>query len=92
MLGKKLSPILNQIEETIWDFEMHNEGNPEFTLEGFRSSMKIFMCCLMDKMWKLQENENLDIEDRIKMAEKCGNDVRNIVKTYTNIDTHDLYI
>jgi len=31
------------------------------------------------------------ITDREKMVQKLGEDVRQLVKTYTDIDTHDLY-
>jgi hypothetical protein len=49
------------------------------------------MSVLMDKIWNLQCNENMDMEDRVKMVEKAGNDIRNIIKIYTDIDTHELY-
>jgi len=93
MIGKKLSPILNEIEDTLWEFECFNGGKPCFTDEGFRSSIKIFMACLMDKMYELQdkESDNFDLELRGEMARKAGEDVRNLVKTYTNIDTHKFY-
>jgi hypothetical protein len=46
---------------------------------------------MLDKMWKLQEDEGIDINTRADMAEKLGNELRNIVRIYTNIDTHNLY-
>jgi hypothetical protein len=46
---------------------------------------------MLDKMWKLQEDENIDINTRADMAEKLGTEIRNIVRIYTNIDTHNLY-
>jgi hypothetical protein len=42
-------------------------------------------------MWELQEKENLSIEIREDMATKSGEAIRNIIKTFTNIDTHNLY-
>ena len=42
-------------------------------------------------MWKLQEDESIDNNSRAEMASKLGNELRNIVRIYTNIDTHDLY-
>jgi hypothetical protein len=33
----------------------------------------------------------MDIEDRVKMVEKCGKELRSLVKVYTNIDTENLY-
>jgi hypothetical protein len=45
----------------------------------------------MDKQWVLQSHETIDMEDRCKMAEKCGEDLRNLIKVYTNLDTHEFY-
>jgi hypothetical protein len=91
MIGKRISPILKEIEETLWEFEHNTAIKPEYTDDGFRGGIKIFMSVLLDKMWELQSNENIDIKDRENMAEKAGEDVRRIIKTYTDIDTHDLY-
>ena len=91
MIGKELSPVLVEIEETLWEFEVHSNSQPDYTTEGFRAATKIFMSALMDKIWNLQSNEDMDMEDRIKMVEKAGNDVRNIIKIYTDIYTHELY-
>lgn len=90
-LGQRISPILTEIEDTLWEHEATVATKTEYTIDGFRSAVKIFMSVVMDKMWELQESENMSIEDRVKMVEKCGADVRNIVKIYTNIDTHELY-
>lgn len=91
MIGQKLSPILTEIEDTLWEFEMNNGIKPEYSTDGFRAATKIFMSVLMDKIWELQSDEKIDLQHRIEMVEKCGQDVRNLIKTYTNIDTHDLY-
>jgi hypothetical protein len=90
-IGKKFSPILVEIEDTLWEFEAYSGAKPEYTIDGFRAGIKIFMSVLMDKIWELQQDEKIDMQDRINMAEKAGNDVRNLVKTYTNIDCHELY-
>ena len=91
MIGEKLSPILEEIEYTLWEFEVNVGLKPNYTTEGFRAGIKIFMSVLMDKIWKLQQDESIPIDDRINMAQKAGDDIRNLVKTYTNIDTHSLY-
>ena len=91
MIGKRLSPTLHEIEEVLWEFEANTPDKPNYTDEGFRAGIKIFMSVMLDKMWELQEKENLDLVDRENMADKLGNDIRNIVKTYTDIDTHKLY-
>ena len=91
MIGQKISPILVEIEETLWEFEANIAQKPGYTLEGFRASVKVFMSVLMDKIWELQSDEKIDIKDRENMVEKAGQDVRKLIKTYTDIDTHDLY-
>jgi hypothetical protein len=87
-LGEKLSPILSEIEGTLLD---NYETKPGFDDEGFRASIFIFQSALLDKMWELQEKENLPIETRADMATKCGEAIRSLVKTFTDIDTHNLY-
>jgi len=90
-IGGELSPILCEIEETLWEFEANNGMKPDFTIEGFRAATKIFMSVLMDKIWELQSDEKIDMQTRLDMAEKAGEDVRKLIKTYTDIDTHSLY-
>lgn len=91
MIGKNISPILVEIEDVLLGFEVEIGTKPEYTDSGFRAAIKIFMSVLMDKMWELQLNEKILMEDRMKMAHKLGQDVRQMIKTYTDIDTHELY-
>jgi len=91
MIGEKLSPVLSEIESTLIEYELNVARPPQYTDEGFRAAIKIFLSAMLDKMWKLQENEDIDIDARADMAEKLGNDLRNMVRVYTNIDTHSLY-
>jgi len=91
MIGEKISPILEEIELTLWEFEASIGDKPNYSEGGFRAAIKIFMSAMMDKIWELQSDENMSMEDRVNMVQKCGEDVRKIVKTYSNIDTHDLY-
>ena len=91
MIGNKLSGVLSEIESTLIEFEANVNRPPEYTNEGFRAAVKIFLSAMLDKMWKLQEDEGIDINTRADMAEKLGSEIRNIVRVYTNIDTHDLY-
>lgn len=91
MLGKKLSPILCEMEATILDYEIENQQPPEYTDEAFRAASKIFMSALMDKMWQMQQAQNVHFSTRVKMAEKAGNELRKLCRTYTGIDTHQLY-
>ncbi len=45
----------------------------------------------MDKIYDFQCEEGMQRQDKMKMVQKAGEDIRQFVKTYTNIDTHDLY-
>lgn len=90
-IGEKISGVLVEIEDTLWEFEANVGTKPDYTLDGFRGATKIFMSVIMDKIWELQAKEEISMEDRSKMVKKCGEDVRQLVKIYTNIDTFDLY-
>lgn len=91
MIGKRISPILEEIESTLWEFEANRGIKPEYTIEGFRAATKIFMSVLMDKIWELQQDEKIEMQDRINMVTKAGEEVRALVKRYTDIDCHELY-
>ncbi len=90
-LGERISPILIEIENTLWEFEANTNIKPGYSHEGFRAACKILMSSLLDKMWELQESENMSIEDKFKMAQKAGEDFRQLIKNYTNLDTQDMY-
>ena len=91
MIGQRLSPILLEIEEIIIENEVNLGLKPNYSKEAIWSAAKIFMSVILDKMWELQELENIDIEDRGNMAIKCGKELRAFVKKFTDIDTHELY-
>jgi hypothetical protein len=91
MIGKKLSPIFEEIEQTILEFEVNTPLPPEYTEGALRAATKIFMSVLMDKMWELQEVESMSIKDRCNMAVKAGEDIRKLVKTYTDRDTYNMF-
>ena len=91
MVGEKLSPLLEEIEDTLLEFEVRVGEKPNYTREGFRAAIKIFMSVVLDKMWELQNWDGMPQSDRENMATVCGNELRKFVKTYTDIDTFDLY-
>ncbi len=90
-IGYKISPVLCEIENTLLEFEANIGIAPEYTNEGFSAAIKIFTSALMDKIWNLQNDENMDMQDRTNMVQKVGDDISKLVKTYTNIDTHEFY-
>lgn len=91
MLGEKLAPVLVEIESTLWDFEAEFSMKPDYPIEALRASIKIFMSTMMDKMWEVQEYDNMEMEDREKMVLKFASELMGLVKTYTGINTTELY-
>jgi hypothetical protein len=90
-IGKKLSPILEEIEMMLWEYEANNATPPEFPNEALRSSLKILMSVLLDKIWNLQENEKMNLDNRLKMAEHAGKELKKLVLEMTGIDTTELF-
>lgn len=79
---------LVELEDSLW----RNEGGIiEFSDDGFRAAVKIFTDAMLYKMWALLSDEKIPFDDRLKMAGTCGEEIRKLVKTYANIDTHDMY-
>ena len=91
MIGALMSPILVQMEETLMGYEANVGLKPCYSEKAFRAVIKLFTSVLLDKMWELQNREDMSEEDRLNMANKLGEEVRKMVKVYTNIDTHTLY-
>ena len=90
-IGEKLSPILEEIEATLLEYEEQELGQPLYTEAGFRAAVKIFLSVIMDEMWDLQVDIGMSMEDRLVMAEEAGLDIKKLIIKYTGIDTHTLY-
>ena len=90
-IGEKLSPILAEIEATLWEHEAYVKTPPMFTDDGFRAACKIFMAVMLDKSFVIMKDESMNIETAEAMAKKMGEDLHRIIKVYTGVDTHKLY-
>ena len=90
-IGQKISPILIEVENTLWEFEEYRGTKPDFPIEALRAAAKIMMAVLMDKMYELQDKEGMPQEQREEMASAAGGEFRKLIKTYAGIETHDLY-
>ena len=90
-IGTQLSPILEEIEHKLWENDNLNLGAATYTDSAFRAATKIFMSVISTRMWELQEKEDLDMDTRCHMAERLGKSLKDLVKVYTDIDTHKLY-
>ncbi len=67
-----------------------NENKPNYSNRDFMNALIIFQTALMDKLWDNQEFDGMGFDDRMKMAEKCGLDLRKFIFTYTGLDTHKI--
>lgn len=91
-IGAFFAPMLEHMEDTLWSYELYAPNMPpHYSNESFRAIIKLFMSAMMDRIWDLQEGEEMDIEDRVAMVERCGQELRKLVKVYTGIDSQELY-
>lgn len=67
-----------------------NVNKPNFSNRDFMNAVIIFQNALMDKMYDNQNYDKMSIDDRIKMSESCGLDLRKFIQTYTGLDTHNI--
>jgi hypothetical protein len=75
--------ILNQNSKAVG-----NENKPNYSNRDFMNCVIIFQNALMDKMYDNQDYDKMSLEDRMNMTIKCGEDLRKLIFTYTNLDTH----
>ena len=67
-----------------------NENKANYSKRDFLNTVIIFQNALMDKMYDTMNYDNMELEDRFKMAESCGLELRKLIHTYTGLDTHKL--
>ena len=72
------------------DYLKQNGEKPNFTNRDFMNAIIIFQTALMDKLFDNQNYDKMDIENRKQMAFSCGTDLRKLIHTYTNLDTHNI--
>lgn len=87
----ELNDLLTKIELVLLDHEITEGTPPEFTDDGFGAIVSIFSSALMDKAWRLQEKEDMSYDDRCAMVKSFGNELRKLIKIYTNVDMHDFF-
>lgn len=91
MIGKQLSPILLELEAAIIEFDCYANTKPCYSKDSLRAAGKILLSVIMDKMWEMQEEDNMNQKYRMEMAQKCGEDLRKLFKTYCDVDSYDFY-
>jgi hypothetical protein len=89
--AERLSTVINSIADAVLEYSVNHVEPPDLTIKTFESSIIIFQFALMDHLWKLQVVENMPQEQREEMATAAGTKLRELVKTFTGIDTHSMY-
>lgn len=80
----------NELEKMATNI-LNSEGvKPNYTNRDFMNIVIIFQSAMMDKLFEVMNFDNMEIEERVKMAEKCGLDLKDFIFKYTNIDTHKI--
>jgi hypothetical protein len=83
---------LEIIANDILEQNAYSKGSikPYYSNRDFMNTIIIFQTALIDKMYDNQDYDNMIFEERKKMAIKCGEDLRKLIFTYTNLDTHNV--
>jgi hypothetical protein len=84
----KLSPVLKEISDFMWEFEAENPSTPYgFDEEDLTHATKIFMAALMNVMFGNRGKK--DLTQMIGLAEHVGGSVREIIKQACGVDMHE---
>jgi hypothetical protein len=67
-----------------------NENKPNYSNRDFMNAIIIFQTALMDKMFDNQNYDGMELDDRMKMTQSCGVELRKLIHTYTGLDTHKI--
>ena len=89
-IGEKIGDAATFLSAALEEYNDTHETPPGFTDDGLFAIIDLFVSALMDRVWRLQEAENMDYADRMAMVESLGKEVRRIAKVYANIDTNEL--
>jgi phenylacetate-coenzyme A ligase PaaK-like adenylate-forming protein len=79
------------LEIMVYHILNKNGIKPNLSERDFLNSILVFQYALMDKLFENQEYDNMSLDDRMLMAESCGNELRKLIHTYTGIDTHQAF-
>jgi hypothetical protein len=79
----------NELEIIANGIVNQNEKKPNYSNLDFLNTIIIFQNALMDKMYDTQDYDKMHLDDRYKMAESCGSELRKLIHTYTGLDTHN---
>lgn len=82
--------VLEHIATDILFEAAEKATKPNIPNRAFMNAIIIFQSALMDKLYDNQNFDNMPMEERLKMAESCGKELRKLIHTYTGLDTHNM--
>lgn len=88
--NKAINDCINEVSDMLMDYNCTVSGPFDFTDRAFLSSVYIMTNASMERMWELQVDEEIHQDDRESMAHSFGNELRLLIKKYTDIDTVQL--
>ena len=91
MNTNEISEMLINIEENIIDHEINVNSKPNYNDDVFKAALNILIIVFKDKMVDLQDIDQMSLRDSLKMAESAAENLKKLIKIYTNIDTNELY-
>ena len=80
----------NDLEKIATEILNKSRIKPNYTNRDFMNIVIVFQSAMMDKLFEVMNFDNMALEERLKMAEKCGLDLKDYIYKYTNIDTHKI--
>lgn len=80
----------NELEKIATEILNTSRIKPNYTNRDFMNIVIVFQSAMMDKLFEVMNFDNMALEERLKMAEKCGLDLKDYIYKYTNIDTHKI--
>lgn len=80
----------NELEKIATEILNTSRIKPNYTNRDFMNIVIVFQSAMMDKLFEVMNFDNMALEDRLLMAEKCGLDLKDFIFKYTNIDTHKI--
>jgi hypothetical protein len=80
-------PILKEIADGMLEIA---EFKQSFSNNALIDATLIFQTVLFDKIYDLQKSEKIELKHSLEMAEACGKELRQLIKTFTGLDTFEL--
>lgn len=80
-------PILKELAMGLLEVA---EIKPDFSDEALLNVTLIFQSVFTDKLFDNQNYDGMSMEERMKMAQSAGDELRKLIHTYTGLDTHEI--